>query len=463
MIRFGTDGWRARLDDDFTEENLVRIADATGRVWARSAPGAIAYVGYDTRPAAERFALLAGRVLAAHGLVVKAADRAVPTPALSWMLAHDQRAVGGLMVTGSHNPPDYLGVKLRMEGGGTLLGDAADEIEAAIDPSPEVGRGPIQRCDLATSYLDHLCSAVDADAIARAHLKVVYDPLYGSARGYVPQVLGALGVDAVEIHGRDDLDRDDIHPDPIEPWVDDCERAVVAHGAHAGLVTGGDADRVGAVDETGAYVSANKIIALITRHLIEHRGMTGRVVLNQSTSVLARRAARELGCRVTVKPVGFKHLYEEILKGDVLLAGEEAGNICVPAICPERDGILACLLLLELMAKTGKTLGMLVNQLERDLGATSYARRDLRVPPENVEMLSLMLPGVNPTDVAGQEPVAVSHMDGLRLEFADESWLLFRPSGTEPVVRVYAEAPTVERRDELIDAGCSWARGEQPL
>lgn len=459
MIHFGTDGWRARVDGDFTDEQVVRIADAAARVWAQAMPGAIVYIGFDTRAGAEHFAVLAGRVLAARGLVAKVSDRPVPTPALSWTVAHDQRACGGLSITGSHNPPDYLGVKLRMAGGGTMSDDMIEAVEDAMSFVATDERGPVQRCDLMTRYLAHLRTTVDAEAIAAAQLSVVYDPLYGAARGFVPALLRDFGVTVTEIHGADDAGMAELHPDPIEPWVDECEGAVVAAGACAGFINDGDADRVGAVDEHGRYVSPQKLLALLAQHLVRNRGMGGRVVINQSTSVMVRRVARDLGCRVVVKPVGFKHIYEEIAKGDVLVGGEEAGGISVPAFCPERDGILVILLICELVAMSGKTLGALVDELEATYGHTSYARRDLRLENEVIEMFRTLLPGLNPAEVAGLAPVNVSHMDGLRLEFADESWLLLRPSGTEPVVRVYAEAPTVELRDELLEAGCDLARG----
>lgn len=461
IIRFGTDGWRARVDGDFSEENLVRVADAVGRVWAQEMPGAIVYVGYDTRPGAEHFACLAGRVLASHGLVAKVSDRYVPTPALSWATARDVRACGGFQVTGSHHPHDYLGVKLRSAQGGTLSGDAVRAIEDAIDPDPTDRRGAIERCDYVTPYFDYLCtSVVDADVISQAKLRVLYDPLYGSARGYVPLAMGSLGIETIEIHGAPDDEYEELHPDCMEPWIDACEQAVVNTGVSAGLINDGDADRVGAVDEHGRFVSTHRIIALLIGHLVKHRGMTGRVVLNQSTSMLTRRVARDLGCRVTVKPVGFKHIYEESRKGDVLIGGEEAGGVGIPAFCPERDGILVTMLLCELMAMTGKSLGTLSDELTEAYGAASYGRRDLRLQTEVVEMFRTLLPGLNPQSVAGRTPVAVSHMDGLRLEFEDESWLLMRPAGTEPVVRVYAEAPTVQARDELLEAGCDIAKGE---
>ena len=460
MIHFGTDGWRARLDGDFCEDNVVRIAAGLGEYWSRRSPGAIVYVAYDARPGAEQFACLAAKVLASFGLVLKVSDRPAPTPALSWAVANDPRSCGGISITGSHNPSEYLGIKLRQAGGGTMSEEATNEVELLIAPDPIPDRGPIQRCDIVIRYLDYLCEAVDAQAIADAHLKVVYDPLYGAARGSVPLMMGALGIDVVEIHGEDDADTPDIHPDPIEPWVDECEQAVVDHGACAGLINDGDADRVGAVDERGRYIAPPKIIALTMLHLARHHGLTGRVVVNQSMSVQVRRVAKDLGCRLAVTPAGFKHIYEEMQKGDVLIGGEEAGGIAVPAYCPERDGILINVLLCELIAMSGKPLGTLVDELDEKYGQMSFARRDLRLDAEVIEMFRTLLPGLNPPEIGGREPVRVSHMDGLRLEFEDESWLLVRPSGTESVVRVYAEAPSVERRDELLEAGIALARGE---
>lgn len=463
ILHFTSDGWQSRLDEECTEENVARIADAAARVWSRAMPGAIVYVGYDARPEAERFACLAGRVLAGYGLVVMVSDRVAPTPALAWTVGGDNRACGGLMVTGSYHPYDYLGIKLYMADGGIGTTEFLDEVEAEIDAEASAERGAIERRDFVTPYLDKLCSMVDGDAIARAHLTVVFDALYGATSGYVPAVLGALGVDVVEIHGEWDDDALDVHPEPVEPWVDDCEQAVAEVGAAAGLVCDGDGVRLGAVDGRGAFVTPHQVIALILEHLIENRGATGRVVLGVSASVLARRVAREHGCRVTVRPVGFKHIYKEMCKGDVLMGAEEAGGIAVGGHMLERDGLYAALLLCELMAMTGKSLEELVAELTARYGTTSYARRDLRVEAEVIDVFRTMLPGLNPQSVAGHEPVAVSHMDGLRLEFSDESWVLMRPSRTKPVVRVYAEAPTIQERDQLLEAACDIARGETGL
>ena len=460
IIHIESDGWKSRLDEDFTEENVVRIADAAARVWSRTAPGAIVYVAYDARPEAERFACLVGRVLAGYGLAAMVSDRFAPTPALAWTVAHDNRACGGIMVTGSHNPYDYLGIKLYMDDGGIASAEFAEEIEASIEGEPSDVRGPIERRDIVLPYLDDLCALVDGDAISRAHLTVVVDPLYGSTRTYLPAVMGALGINVVEIHAEMDEGAEDMHPEPVEPWVDDCEQAVVEVGADAGLVNDGDGIRMAAVDGAGRFITPHQIIALLLEHLLVNRSERGRVVLGISSSVLARRVAKNYDCRVVVKPVGFRHIYKEMCKGDILLGAEEAGGIALGSHMLERDGLLAALLICELMAKSGKTLEKLADDLSKAYGKTCYARRDLRVEAEVIDVFRTMLPGLNPKTVAGREPVQVSHMDGLKLEFSDESWVLLRPSRTKPVVRVYAEAPSIQERDELLEAACDIARGE---
>lgn len=459
MIHFGTDGWRARRDGGFTEENVIRVADAVGSYWSQTAPGSVVYVGYDTRPGADSFARTMGQVLAGYGLEVKVSDRYVPTPALSWAIANVPRACGGVMITGSHNSQDYLGIKLRISDGTMGSEELYEDVEDLIPFAPSSDkRGTFTQEDLVTPYLERLAGLVDVQKIADARLKIIYDSMYGSASGYGSDILVRVGVETAEIHAVGTGNVEDIRPEPIEPWVDACENAVVSYGAQAGLINDGDGDRIGAVDENGRFVSQQKIIALVLGHLAINRGMTGRVVLNLASSVLARRVAKDLGFRVVIKPIGFTHIYTEMKKGNVLIAGEEAGGIAVPELMPERDGLLMNLLLCELMAESGKTLGELVADLEGKYGKEYYARRDLRLAAEVTEALRTVLPGLNPPMVAGRKPASVSHMDGLRMEFDDESWLLLRPSGTEPVVRVYAEAPTVEERDSLLDAGCEIAR-----
>lgn len=458
ILRFGTDGWRARLDGDFREENVVRVADAAAALWSQRNPGAVVYVGYDTRTGARDAAVLCARVLAARGLSVRLARACVPTPAVSWTVSRDERACGALMVTGSHHPYDYLGIKFRVSDGGAGSADFVDDVERAIDSDPTPARGVYKTVDFVSPYINELVSRVDRRRISAAGIKVVYDPMFGSGAGYLTSAMRRLGIEVHEIHGADDEGRDEMRPEPIEPWVDECEQEVAARDGYIGIVNDGDADRVAAIDERGRFVSPQKLMALILHHLVRNRGMSGNVALGLSTSTLVRRAARNLGCRYVVKPVGFKHIYREMLKGTILMGGEETGGFGYPFHFPERDGLLSALLLCELMAWENKSLVTLLEELEGACGSMSYARRDLRLTNEEVEMLRTVLPGLNPARVAGRAPAAVSHMDGLRLEFEDESWLLLRPSGTETVVRVYAEAPTVEMRDALLEAGCELAR-----
>lgn len=461
VIRIGSDGWRARAGEDLTRDNVVRIAAAAAEIWFQSCEYDTVYVAYDTREGASELARAAAETIAAYGMTVRLGSSYAPMPALSYAIAQDTRACGGLMVTGSHLPLDYLGIKFRMSDGSSASDDFNQEVQARIDPEPLNEAGSVDSFDYMAPYIDHMLSSVDGKAISDAHLKVVFDPMFGAAKGYMASVLKQLGVEVRELHATVATDDTDLRPEPIEPWVDDCEEAVVGGSAMAGFSCDGDADRIGAVDERGRFVSADIITALVLKHLVTDRGRSGRVVINLSSSVIIRRVAQALGCRVTVKPVGFKYIYNELRRGDVLIGGEETGGICIPEHLEERDALYIVLMLCELMAQTHKSLGELVDELEDMYGATAYARRDIRLEAEEIESLRLVLPGVNPDTVAGKTPKVVSHMDGLKLEFEDESWMLLRPSSTEPLVRLSVEANSVEDRDMLLEKGAALARGEQ--
>ena len=267
-------------------------------------------------------------------------------------------------------------------------------------------------------------------------------------------------MEAAEIHNGCGPDFEGLTPEPVEPYTAACQRMVVQSEAHAGLLNDGDSDRIGAVDENGNVVSPHKIIALILGALVNLKGQSGRVVITTSGSSLVRREASLLGCPLTETPIGFKWIYGEMLKGDVLLGGEESGGIGIPGHLLERDGLYIALLLCELMAQTRKTLGQLVLSLEDHVGHMEYGRRDLRIDSVSLQMFQNVLPGLNPQVISGMRPVEVSHKDGLRLRFADESWLLVRPSGTEPVVRVYAEGPTMASLESLLNDGCALVLGD---
>lgn len=457
LIHFGTDGWHARRDGDFTEGAVVRAADAAGTYWAREYPNASVCVGYDAREGARDYAVLAARVLAAHDLDAVLSDRALPTPALSWTVAQDEKVCGGLMVTGAYHPDDYLGIKLRVGNGGTGDSVFIEDVENLIDPDPTEKRGDYRDADMLSGYLAHMRRLVHVDQIRRARMSVVLDPMFGPATTCVAELLESMGVHVAEIHRAGDDGHEDMRPEPVEPWVDECEQMVAASSACMGLVLDGDAERLGVVDENGLFVSAQKVAALLLGHLVVDRGMSGHVVVSVATSQSVRMVAKSLGCRVTVRPMGFRSIYESMARGGALMGTEGAGGVSVPSHMPERDGILAALLLCELVAMAKEPVGELVKALDRATGSLFYGKRDVRRPLEEVEMLGNILPGLNPAEVAGEAPCDVSHMDGLRLSFEDGSWVLVRPSRTDPVVRVYAEARTPERRDDLMDAAARLA------
>ncbi len=458
-IRFGTDGWRAVIGDDFTYDNLRRVADAAGRVFAADHPGGTVLVGYDTRFEAASFAAAAAEVLASHGLVVRVSESYCPTPALCWSVSRDEAAIGGVMLTASHNPAPYLGFKLRMADGGASPVTFTDRVEAELRDEASTARGTAETFDLIGPYLADLVGFVDGDAIRAAGLKVVVDPLYGAGRHHLAETLRSLGVEVTELHGEANPGFGGLHPEPIPPHIDEARSFVRDHGLDAGFITDGDADRIGAADRTGAFVNPHRIIALVAQHLIQDRGMSGRIVKTLSTSVIVDRIAAVLGATVTTTPIGFKWIYEEMLKGDVLLGGEESGGIGVPTHVRERDGLLMSLLLAEMMAQRGKGLAELVADLLAITGPMEYGRNDLRLDAAVKDAFVASWPTLAPVEIAGFPVREIVRVDGVKFLLPDDAWLLMRASGTEPLVRVYAEASSAGVVDDLLAAGRAMASG----
>lgn len=459
-IKFGTDGWRAVIGDDFTFENVRRVADAAGRVFAAAHPGGRILVGYDTRFEAGEFARCAAAVLASHGLDVQVSDKYLPTPALCWSVARDGAAVGGVMLTASHNPARYLGLKLRMADGGASPVSFTDEVEAALLETAPAAQGAWTTVDLVKPYIAALGAFVDAEAIRSAGLRVGVDPLFGAGRGYLADTLRSFGVDVVEIHGEANPGFGGIHPEPIPPHTDAVRDLVLAEGLDAAFITDGDADRIGAMDGAGRFVNPHRIICLVSRHLVENRGLSGRIVKTISTSVLVDRLARELGVSTTTTPVGFKWIYEEMLAGDVLIGGEESGGIGIPTHVRERDGLLMALLLAEMMGSKKMGLAGLVDDLLALTGAMEYGRRDLRLEQDVMDRFVSAMPALAPTTLDDLPVREIVRVDGIKFLLPDDAWLLLRTSGTEPLVRVYAEAGTVQAVERLLEAGVALVRGE---
>ncbi len=458
-IHFGTDGWRAVIGADYTYDNVRRVADAAGRVFAADKPGGTVIVGYDTRFEAGAFAAAAAEVLASHGLNVRVSDRYLPTPALCWSVKEADNAAGGVMLTASHNPSEYLGLKLRMEDGGASPVEFTDRVEAELRDEPPTARGAFETVDLVGPYLANLASLVDGEAIRSANLRVVVDPLFGAGQTYLAETLRTFGVDVHEIHDVPNPGFGGLHPEPIPPWISAATDAVKADARDAGFVNDGDADRIGAIDRAGNFVSPHRIIGLMAQHLVQDKGQSGRVVKTLSTSVLVDRLCRALGLTVTTTPIGFKWIYEEMLKGDVLVGGEESGGIGIPSHVRERDGLLMALMLTEMMAQRGKGLGELVDDMLAITGPMAYNRVDLKVTPEVKSAFLAKAHELAPKEVAGVAVHDIVRTDGVKFLLSDDAWLLLRPSGTEPLVRVYAEAPSAGVVDDLLAAGRAMVEG----
>jgi phosphomannomutase len=294
---------------------------------------------------------------------------------------------------------------------------------------------------------------VDADAIGAAGLRLVVDPLYGAGQGYLAGVLRGLGAEVMEVHGTPNPGFGGLHPEPIPPWTDEARDTVVTSGFDAAFVTDGDADRIGALDAHGVFVSPHRIIALVARHLVEDKGLTGRIVKTLSTSVIVDRLASRLGLETVTTPVGFKWIYEEMVRGGVLLGGEESGGIGIPSHVRERDGLLMALLLAEMMAQRGMGLAELVDDLFALTGPMEYGRVDLRLDPAVMRVFMGRMDTLAPTELAGLEVREVLRVDGVKFLLPDDAWLLMRTSGTEPLVRVYAEASSMGVVDDLLAAG----------
>ncbi|WP_452039772.1 phosphoglucosamine mutase [Adlercreutzia rubneri] len=459
-IHFGTDGWRAIIGEDFTPDNLNRVVAAAARIFKEEAvaagrdpqaPGTL-IVGHDCRQDAHAYAELAAQVAAGEGFNVLLTEDYCPTPTLCWSVAHNDDAVGGIMLTSSHNPAEYLGVKLRMADGGASPAEFTDRVEAVLPPEPTDILGPFQTADLMTDYLAALRELVDVEAIRGANLRVVCDPLYGAGRHYLADLLRDMGVEVVEIHNAEDPTFAGLHPEPIQPWVDEGLTKVGELGYDALFINDGDADRIAAGDSRGNYVNAHRIITLLTKHMVD-RGETGRVVSTVTASAMLDRMCRKLGLELVSTPVGFKWIYGEMEKGGVMIGGEESGGIGLPDHVKERDGLLMALLLTECMAQSGKDLGAIIDEMLADIGRLEFARRGLSITDEQMARFRAeTVPAYTADEIAGKRVLDVDRRDGVKLLLEGDAWVMMRPSGTEPLVRIYAEAATTDEVNELLDA-----------
>lgn len=476
-IHFGTDGWRAVISDTFTYSNLRLVAQAIADAvasdhWDKSGNGGQApdprkmVVGFDTRFLSDRYAGDVARVLSANGFTVLLTQSDAPTPAISYAVKH-HNAIAAVIITASHNAPRYNGVKLKAAFGGSALPEQCRRVEVYINDNEERARGPnlmdfdkarelglIQRFNPLPAYFDHLRTLIDTDVIADEPQRVVVDSMYGSGRGVIKAFLQGTGCEVAEIRGEMNPGFGGVHPEPIAKYLGPLASAISSGMGNFGVCTDGDADRIGAMDERGNFVDPHKIMALSLKYLVEKRGLSGAVVRTVSTTRMIDRLAKRYGLTLHETPVGFNHIADYMMSEDVLIGGEESGGISFKGNIPEGDGPAMGLLLIEMVTAAKKSLHEMVNDLLEDVGPAFYERSDLRLsrPVAKSEMTDFLTKQA-PAEIGGEKVDEVSTRDGVKYILADDSWLLIRPSGTEPVLRVYAEGRSQEMVKNLLGYG----------
>lgn len=484
MIKFGTSGWRAVFSRDFTFANIRRLAHAVSQhvkenpefgalspeFKAQGGAGPVVVVGYDTRFLSEDFAREAAEVFAADGLKVLLSKSDIPTPAVSHGVIQS-KAVGGVTITASHNPAQYNGFKWTPYWGGPAPQPVTDDIERRCpSESQHVRTMPLEKArnqglleivDFKPSYLKKLLSTVDSKAIKRSGLKVGVDCMHGAGRGWLPQALEQLGLEPLVLNADRDVLFEGRPPEPSPESLGTLIELMKKKNLDLGLACDGDADRFGILDKGGLWISANDVLALLLHHLTEHKGMTGKAARSVMTSRFMDAVAKSKGLETRETPVGFKHLGELLRRGEYILAGEESGGLSIRGHVPEKDGILACLLVLELVAMEKKPLAKIREMLFKKVGSFLNERLNFRLEhPRQVRQLQERLQIRPPLAVAGSSVWRIDQADGFKFLMRDGSWLGLRGSGTEPVIRIYAEASNPEKLRDLIQAGKKILQGK---
>jgi phosphomannomutase len=455
-VRFGTDGWRAIIGDEFTFANVRACAQATA-LYVKGAGLAERgiVVGYDTRFASEDFAATAAEVLTANDIAVHLCDRAAPTPVVGFSILHRQ-AGGAVVITASHNPAQYSGFKVRTEYAGSAPPEVLSQIEALIRPGEEPPRLPLKEAqsrglmetfDPRPAYLDHLSRLVDLDGLRAAGLQVAIDSMHGAGAGYARRLLAGGKTRVHEIRSARNPAFPRMHnPEPIARNLGPLREAVSRGGAQVGLATDGDADRLGVLDGKGRFVNQLQTFALLAYYLLEARGLRGPMVKSVTTTGMVPKLGKLYGVPVHETGVGFKYLGPKMRESDAIIAGEESGGYAFRGHLPERDGILSGLYFLDLMARRRKEVPDLVAELFDKVGPHYYDRIDIEMSQREREDVESRLDGLLPDSIAGLAVTNVDRTDGLRFTLGDGAWALIRLSGTEPLMRIYTEVP----REDLV-------------
>ena len=464
-IKFGTDGWRGVIGEDFTAANVRKVACAIARYVVRAEkPNAGVIVGYDTRNESESSARAAAEVASMAGIPVWISKTPCPSPALS-LLVRQRGAGGGIMITASHNPARWNGVKFKASYGSSALPSTVAQIEKelttvlanGVPPLPP-RPGSIQTLDILGPYLETVDKLVDWERIRAANFRFVVDPMHGAACGLLRELMTRHGVACDEIRGTRDPLFGGVNPEPIEPHVEALRRAVLSGGYHAGLCADGDGDRIGAMDRDGTFITPHQIFSILLWHLAGTREISGDVAKTFSSTKMLDKIAAKFGRKVFETPVGFKYICELMLERDILLGGEESGGIGTKLYLPERDATVMALLLVEVMAWHGKSLGELVALLHAEFGEHHYGRVDLDLKPGQKERAIAHFSSAKLARLLDWPVASREDLDGIKLYLGEIGWVMLRASGTEPMLRVYSETTSSACTRRILDETCAIVR-----
>lgn len=464
-IVFGTDGWRGVIADDFTFDNVRLVVGAIARyVNETASERKRVAVGYDTRFTSPECAGVTAQVLAAHGIEVLLSSDYVASPILSFAVRH-YRASGGVMITASHNPAQWNGVKFKGPYGGSaspaIIRDIEKRLPAAVrerNRAPHVRPGRIRIVDFKRSYCEYLKRTVDFHRLRNARVRVLVDVMYGAGRGTLKGILSELGIACHEMHGGINPSFGGVNPEPIDPNLAELRAALQQGNFDVGFASDGDADRIGAMDPTGLFVDSHKIFSMILEHLVSVRHMPGAVAKTFSTTKMIDRICQRHSLLLHETPIGFKYVCDLMLTRKILIGGEESGGIGITHHLPERDSFLCALLLLEIMVYQKKSLREVVSGLMRRYGAFYFDRLDLYVSEGQKRAVVARLNRRPPHKISSYAVARRENLDGYKFLFNENEWVLIRPSGTEPMLRVYCEASSPQKVNRILTAAKNLVR-----
>ncbi len=461
-IRFGTSGWRAIIADDFTFVNVRLVTEAIcSYLTENSSKGQkTLIIGHDSRFMGEKFSEVAAEIARRKGFRVLLCDHPTPTPTISHAI-RSEKAVGAMNFTASHNPPEYQGIKFSTADGAPALPEITKHIENKIENAANIedkDGGSIERYDARPAYLGDLKTKIRFDQIAGAKGKYAYDALWGTGRGYLDKILREHGLEVETIHDWRDVTFGGKSPEPSQKQVGELIETVKSKGLTLGLATDGDGDRFGIIDSNGEFIAPNELVALLSDYLAESRGWTEGLARSVATSHLIDRVAESRGLKLYETPVGFKFIGELINKDEIILGGEESAGLSIKGHYPEKDGIIACLLAAEAVAVRGKSLTEQLDELYSRVGKLESGRIGVKLTDEIAKSLKERL-SQEPSEIGGRKVEKINRMDGVKFIFTDGSWMLMRPSGTEPLVRIYAETENLQDLEVLLEQGRRYLLG----